>query len=136
MPPNVSPPEECELEEVRMARQATKESLDEHTRNIFKFFSEASGLLVAFTPIGHTYNNFMQERARSSIAIKMAKSHEVSADGTITYMYWMCARNLGSKYEAPFQKVKARYSTRFWIIDNTSMFGTVHCCLPVGLLFA
>lgn len=50
--------------------------------------------------------NVPQERARSPIAIKTAKSHEVAADGTITYMYWMGARNLGSKYETPFQKVK------------------------------
>jgi acyl-CoA thioesterase II len=97
MPLNVPTPEECESDETRMARQAAQEGMDERTRNILK--------------------EFIVDRARNPIAIKTAKSHEVAADGTITYMYWMGARNLGSKYEAPFQKCILAYLSDFHFID-------------------
>jgi acyl-CoA thioesterase II len=96
MPPNVPSPEECDLDEITLARRAAKEGVNERVRNIFEVMIE--------------------ERAKSPIAIKTAKSHDVAADGTITYMYWMGARNLGSKYETPFQKCIIAYLSDFYFI--------------------
>jgi len=96
MPPNVPSPEECELDEITLARKAATEGIDERARNVYKFIIE--------------------ERAKSPIAIKTAKSRDVAADGTITYMYWMGARNLGAKYETPFQKCIVAYLSDFYFI--------------------
>ena len=53
-----------------------------------------------------------QERMKSPIAWKPAKLHDVGPDGTITYMYWMSARNLGTEYGVSFQKVTS--NNQFW----------------------
>jgi acyl-CoA thioesterase II len=89
MPPNVPSPEECELQEIIWAREAIRQDLDERTKRV--------------------YQMFIEERTKSPIAWKPAKLHDVAADGTITYMFWMSARNLGAKYGVPFQKCIVAY---------------------------
>src|ERR1700691_2758910 len=72
---------------------------------------------------------YFQERTKSPIAWKPAKLHDVAADGTITYMFWMSARNLGAKYGVPFQKVSfVGYHLQVALILKLL---TVYCCLLV-----
>jgi acyl-CoA thioesterase II len=85
MPRGIPPPEECELEEVRWAREA-QNLKDERLK---KF-----------------HLDFAAERTASPIAVSCAKEGWVMKDGTKCYMYWMQARNVNvQNYEAPFQKV-------------------------------
>ncbi|KAF8898391.1 thioesterase-like superfamily-domain-containing protein [Infundibulicybe gibba] len=95
--PSVPPPEECELEEDRFTRRLSVESYD----------------------IKKRYQDLIQERSKSPIAIKVAKEHEVSADGTVRYMYWMQARDI-PKYEAPFQKCILSYISDLYLISSAS----------------
>jgi len=89
LPSNVPNPEDCELQETIYTREAMKEGVDERLKNI--------------------YMTIINERVKSPIAWKPAKLHDVGPDGTITYMYWMSARNLGTEYGVPFQKCVVAY---------------------------
>ncbi|KAF8168292.1 thioesterase-like superfamily-domain-containing protein [Crassisporium funariophilum] len=60
---------------------------------------------------------YARERSRSPIAIKHAKVHHVSEDGTATYMYWMKARDV-PQYEAPFQKCILAYISDMHFIST------------------
>ena len=66
---------------------------------------------------------------KSPIAWKPAKLHDISPDGTITYMYWMSARNLGTKYGVPFQKVI--YNNWLWVASMLNLW-TVYSFLFIG----
>jgi hypothetical protein len=46
----------------------------------------------------------VQERARSPIAVKLAKKLVATENKHAVHMYWMQARDI-PKYEPPFQKV-------------------------------
>lgn len=102
--PSVPIPEECELEETRYLRRLQSDNPSDGLAKLysdivyvgldyFTFLSRAVLIVV-----------FLKERTRSPIAIKLAKEHDIATDGTVSYMYWMQARDI-PKYEAPFQKV-------------------------------
>jgi hypothetical protein len=46
MPPNVPNPEDCELQEIIWAREATKDGMDERTKGIYQIIIEVSDILV------------------------------------------------------------------------------------------
>ncbi|KDR84802.1 hypothetical protein GALMADRAFT_217868 [Galerina marginata CBS 339.88] len=58
-----------------------------------------------------------EERARSPIAIKVAKGHHIDKEGAIRYMYWMKARDI-PRYEAPFQKCILAYESDLHFIST------------------
>ncbi|KAF9014982.1 thioesterase-like superfamily-domain-containing protein [Cyathus striatus] len=97
--PKVPSPGECELEEARYTRVIEDPNTHPKLREM--------------------YQAFLQERNRSPIAIKRAKVHDISPDGTIRYMYWMQARNI-PKYEAPFQKCILSYISDILFIGTAS----------------
>jgi len=82
--PNVPVPAECELEEERFMQMSKQDGLHPKLKEYFE--------------------NYAAERQRSPIAVKAAKLHDVSEDGTVRYMYWMQAKNIPA-YEPHFQKV-------------------------------
>ena len=46
VPPNVPNPEDCELQEIIWAREATKDGMDERTKSIYQVIIEVSDILV------------------------------------------------------------------------------------------
>ena len=130
MPPNVPSPEDCELQEIVWARRAAEDGMDERIKRIYQTVIEV-GKALRFLCL--SYSSKSQERTKSPIAWKIAKEHHIASDGSITYMYWMSARNLGSKYGVPFQKVFS-VDDRLRIVLTLKIL-TVHCCLLVGLEF-
>jgi len=97
--PDVPNPEQCELEETRYLRLMKSDG---------------------FSPRSREYcRAIVSERLRSPIAIKLAREHEISADGVIRYMYWMQARDI-PKYEAPFQKCILSYISDLHFISTAS----------------
>ncbi|KAF9459455.1 HotDog domain-containing protein [Collybia nuda] len=97
--PAVPIPEDCELEETRYLRHLQSDSPSES--------------------LSRLYSDIVYERTRSPIAIKRAKEHDVAADGTVSYMYWMQARDI-PKYEAPFQKCILSYMSDMYFISTAS----------------
>uniref|UniRef100_A0A8H7YAV0 Uncharacterized protein n=1 Tax=Psilocybe cubensis TaxID=181762 RepID=A0A8H7YAV0_PSICU len=95
--PIVPPPEECPDEEVNYARVIQDPN---SSPNVVKFFQDR-----------------LQERARSPIAIKSAKGPYVSSDGIERYVYWMKARDI-PRYEAPFQKCILAYESDLHFIST------------------
>ncbi|KAJ7655136.1 thioesterase-like superfamily-domain-containing protein [Mycena polygramma] len=81
--PVVPPPDQCRLEEERYAALSREEGLHPKIQQI--------------------YRDFIGERQRSPIAIKMAVEKDMSIPGMTRVMYWMQARDI-PEYEAPFQK--------------------------------
>ncbi|KAF8640400.1 hypothetical protein AX17_000069 [Amanita inopinata Kibby_2008] len=99
--PNVPPPEDCELEEDRICKLIESEQVKAHPR-----LREYYQLLTA-------------DRKKSPIAIKRAKAHDIGADGTIRYMYWMKAKDI-PRYETPFQKCILAYLSDLYFISSVS----------------
>ncbi|KAF5377598.1 hypothetical protein D9615_005160 [Tricholomella constricta] len=97
--PKVPSPENCELEETRY-------------NNLLASATISPGLKKG-------YQDALAERTRSPIAIKRAGEHHIEADGTVTYMYWMQARNI-PKYEPPFQKCILSYISDMNFISSAS----------------
>ncbi|KAJ6501735.1 HotDog domain-containing protein [Mycena vitilis] len=81
--PVVPTPDQCRLEEERYAALSREEGLHPKIQQI--------------------YRDFIGERQRSPIAIKMAVEKDMSIPGMTRVMYWMQARDI-PEYEAPFQK--------------------------------
>ncbi|KAG1783678.1 hypothetical protein EV702DRAFT_958446 [Suillus placidus] len=87
--PEVPPLEECELEEVRLRRQATREDLPSKVRDVFL--------------------SYALERENGPISVRRA-GLLTTEDGTQTSMHWMQARTgQASHYEAPYQKCILAY---------------------------
>ncbi|TFK76835.1 Thioesterase/thiol ester dehydrase-isomerase [Pluteus cervinus] len=95
--PEVPPPESCEREEDRYLRLANDQTLSPNVREAFR--------------------ERLTERSRSPIAIRAAREHLVSSDGTISYMYWMQARSI-PEYPAPFQKCILGYISDLFFIAS------------------
>ncbi|KAJ7919114.1 hypothetical protein B0H13DRAFT_2230997 [Mycena leptocephala] len=81
--PVVPPPEECRLEEDRYAEAAAEAGVHPKIQQI--------------------YREFITDRQRSPIAIKLAVQNDTSMPGMTRVMYWMQARDI-PEYDAPFQK--------------------------------
>jgi len=95
--PNVPPPEECESDEDRFLRFANDETLPLSTRKL--------------------YLEILGERSRSPIAIKRAKSEELSSGGTALYIYWLRTRSM-PQCEPAFQKCILAYMSDFRLIET------------------
>ncbi|TRM60128.1 thioesterase-like superfamily-domain-containing protein [Schizophyllum amplum] len=96
--PNVPPPEACMLEEDRYRQAVNDPALNPKTRAYM--------------------GDLAVERARSPIAIKVAKNRWVNEDGSSQYAYWFQARDIPS-YEAPYQKCILGY------LSDLRLIGTV-----------
>lgn len=97
--PAVPVPEDCDLEETRYLRLIDSEETSPRLKQL--------------------YQANLSERLRSPIAIKRAREHDISEDGTVRYMYWMQARDI-PKYEAPFQKCILSYISDLYFISTAS----------------
>ncbi|KAK0233361.1 hypothetical protein IW262DRAFT_1444247 [Armillaria fumosa] len=97
--PDVPTPEDCDLEEDHMLRDSNGDNITARIKHILKLYAD--------------------ERTRSPIAIKRAKEHEITADGSTRYMYWMKAKNI-PQYEPHFQKCILAYLSDLY-------FDTVDC---------
>ncbi|TFK41346.1 thioesterase-like superfamily-domain-containing protein [Crucibulum laeve] len=97
--PNAPTPEACELDEVMYTKAI--ESGKIHPK------------------LAEIYRAIVAERSRSPIAVKRAKEHHVTADGTVSYMFWMKARDV-PKYETPFQKCILSYMSDLNFISSAS----------------
>ncbi|KAK0465301.1 thioesterase-like superfamily-domain-containing protein [Desarmillaria tabescens] len=86
--PDVPTPEECDLEEDHMLRDSNRDNMTARIKHILKLYADSP---------------CAQERTKSPIAIKRAKEHEITSDGSTRYMYWMKAKNI-PQYEPHFQK--------------------------------
>ncbi|KAJ7139801.1 hypothetical protein C8R44DRAFT_828194 [Mycena epipterygia] len=99
MPAGVPPPEQCQLEEDRYAA-----------------LLKAGGV---HPKVEQIYREFMSERLRSPIAIKLAVESDVTINGMQRFMYWMQARDIPS-YEAPFQKCILSYMSDLYLLGAAS----------------
>ncbi|KAF5375155.1 hypothetical protein D9758_000473 [Tetrapyrgos nigripes] len=97
--PDCPSPSECRLEEDRYEELSKQPDLHPKLKEVFE--------------------DYAAERQRSPIAVKVAKEHEVSQDGTIRYMYWMQAKNI-PEYETPFQKCILSYLSDLQFIGTAS----------------
>ncbi|KAK2462055.1 hypothetical protein APHAL10511_006518 [Amanita phalloides] len=88
--PDVPPPEQCLLEEEWLLQRTEFESAKIHPK-LKEYFQQLA-----------------TDKAKGPIAVKRAKGHDVSPDGTVRYMYWMKAKDI-PRYEAPFQKCILSY---------------------------
>ncbi|KDQ54755.1 hypothetical protein JAAARDRAFT_347616 [Jaapia argillacea MUCL 33604] len=89
MPANVTPPEQCILEETRYEKLASTEDMKPKLRTVFLEYAD--------------------ERRRSPVAVKAVPDPgRTSADFPSVHMWWMKAKNI-PKYEAPFQKAILGY---------------------------
>ncbi|KAK0473236.1 thioesterase-like superfamily-domain-containing protein [Armillaria novae-zelandiae] len=94
--PDVPTPEECDLEEDHMLRDSNGDNITARIKHILKLYAD--------------------ERTRSPIAIKRAKEHEITVDGSTRYMYWMKAKNI-PQYEPHFQKCILAYLSDLYFIS-------------------
>ncbi|KAG7450251.1 uncharacterized protein BT62DRAFT_978490 [Guyanagaster necrorhizus] len=94
--PDVPTPEECDLEEDHMLRDSNGDNMTARIKHILKLYAD--------------------ERTKSPIAIKRAKEHEITAEGSTRYMYWMKAKNI-PQYEAHFQKCILAYLSDLYFIS-------------------
>ncbi|KAK0456329.1 thioesterase-like superfamily-domain-containing protein [Armillaria borealis] len=94
--PDVPTPEGCDLEEDHMLRDSNGDNITARIKHILKLYAD--------------------ERTRSPIAIKRAKEHEITADGSTRYMYWMKAKNI-PQYEPHFQKCILAYLSDLYFIS-------------------
>ncbi|KAJ7130035.1 thioesterase-like superfamily-domain-containing protein [Mycena crocata] len=102
MPPNVAPPEQCPLEEDRYAALLKKDGVHPKIQQI--------------------YRDFITERLRSPIAIKLAVDNDTahtSLGGITRFMYWMQARDIPA-YDAPFQKCILAYLSDLYLLSAAS----------------
>ncbi|KAJ7597622.1 HotDog domain-containing protein [Mycena floridula] len=91
--PIVPSPEDCELEE------------DVYRRTIQQ---------AEHPEVKRYLEEYIEERIRSPIAVKVAKLHHVTKEGTERFMYWMKARNIIA-YDAPFQKCILSYLSDLYL---------------------
>ncbi|KAJ6627249.1 thioesterase-like superfamily-domain-containing protein [Mycena sp. CBHHK59/15] len=98
MPP-APPPEKCVLEEERYAALLKQDGVHPKIQQIFR--------------------EFINERLRSPIAIKLAVEDDTSIGGMTRYMYWMQARDIPA-YEAPFQKCILSYLSDLYLLGAAS----------------
>lgn len=96
MPQGIPDPDKCELEEVVCAQLAQQEDRTNPA-------------------IANVYRRFASERARSPIAVKLAKKLAASESKPEVHMYWMQARDI-PKYEPPFQKCILGYLSDLYFI--------------------
>ncbi|KAJ7071303.1 thioesterase-like superfamily-domain-containing protein [Mycena amicta] len=101
MPPHVPPPEACQLEEDRYG--VLLQNADLHPK------------------IKEIYQNFIADRARSPIAVKLAleKDQLPGAPGMTRYMYWLQARDIPA-YEPHFQKCILSYMSDLYLLGAAS----------------
>jgi hypothetical protein len=121
--PAVPTPEECEFEETHCLRLLESEKPPARLKGIYRDIISVS---VPIFSTRVTDLGMLKERLRSPIAIKAAREHDISEDGTIRYMYWMQARDI-PKYEAPFQK--ASFHTTWCLMDRKSQLHSHQCIL-------
>ncbi|KAJ7630629.1 HotDog domain-containing protein [Roridomyces roridus] len=95
MPVSPPPPDECQLEEDRYAAMLKEDGIHPKIRQI--------------------YAEFISERSRSPIAIKIAVEGDTSVAGMTRFMYWMKARNIPG-YDAPFQKCILSYMSDLYLL--------------------
>ncbi|KAJ7293259.1 thioesterase-like superfamily-domain-containing protein [Mycena rebaudengoi] len=94
--PLVPPPNECQLEEERVAELLKADDVHPRIREI--------------------YHQAIQERMRSPIAIKIAAQE---TGGSLRFMYWMQARDIPA-YEGPFQKCILSYISDLFLLSAAS----------------
>ncbi|KAF8624897.1 hypothetical protein AX15_005765 [Amanita polypyramis BW_CC] len=88
--PEVPPPEQCILEEEWLLQLREAEGTKVHPK------------------LNDYFQTLAADKAKSPIAVKRAKLHDIGPGGSIRYMYWMKARNI-PQYEIPFQKCILAY---------------------------
>ncbi|KAJ7666439.1 thioesterase-like superfamily-domain-containing protein [Mycena rosella] len=99
MPSGVPPPEECQLEEDRYAALLKHDGVHPKIQKI--------------------YREFINERLRSPIAIKVAVENDTAIGSMPRFMYWMQARDIPA-YEAPFQKCILSYMSDLYLLGAAS----------------
>jgi len=87
--PDVPPPEQCESEQ-------------EMYRRLIRKNSNSPGLV-------QRYQELLDQRERSPIAVSTAKYHHIDENGVARFMYWMKALNVPQQCEASFQKCILAY---------------------------
>lgn len=114
--PAVPVPEDCDLEETRYLRLIDSEETSPRLKQLYQANLSVSKSAFLYEQLILPCS---KERLRSPIAIKRAREHDISEDGTVRYMYWMQARDI-PKYEAPFQKVIITL-----VFDNKRLIRTI-----------
>ncbi|KAJ7357042.1 thioesterase-like superfamily-domain-containing protein [Mycena albidolilacea] len=97
--PSVPPPEDCRLEEERYEEMLRQEGL--HPK------------------IAQLYREFMSDRSKSPIAIKLAIERDTTMPGITRICYWMQARDI-PEYDAPFQKCILGYISDLQLLSAAS----------------